>query len=148
MIGIALLFETEVGMMLVHHLIVPSEYSTHLRFLYTTLVQCWSTIFRCCAGVEPTTCAWDNISQIVMPSASGHVRTWPLLSCNRNKARNDRVVKRWPSYSRIHINHGEWISPISQSILYQFSWNFTHTIFHSCRHYPEISRSFDDYLRS
>ena len=28
-------------------------------------------------------------------------------------------------YSRIHINRGELISPISQSILNQFSINFT-----------------------
>ena len=30
-------------------------------------------------------------------------------------------------YSRIHNNRGERISPISQSILNQFPWNFTHT---------------------
>ena len=52
------------------------------------------------------------------------------------------------TYSRIHINRGGWISPIFQSILNQFLWNFTHTIFHSCRDYtPKVSRSFDKYLR-
>ena len=43
-------------------------------------------------------------------------------------------------YSQIHIkfiNQDYWISRISQSILNQFSWNFTHTIFDSCRNYPE-----------
>ena len=38
-------------------------------------------------------------------------------------------------YSRIQINRGKQFSPISQSILNQFSCNFTHTIFHSCRDY-------------
>ena len=45
-------------------------------------------------------------------------------------------------YSRIHINRGEWFSPISQSIPNQFSWNFTHTIFHSCCDYPECFAKF------
>ena len=36
------------------------------------------------------------------------------------------------------INQDYWISLIYESILNQFSWNFTHTIFHSCRHYPEV----------
>ena len=45
-------------------------------------------------------------------------------------------------YSRIHINRGEWISPFFQSILNQFLLNFTHTIFHSCRDYPESFAKF------
>ena len=34
-------------------------------------------------------------------------------------------------YNQIHIkfiDRGEWISPIPQSILNQFSWNLAHTI--------------------
>ena len=38
--------------------------------------------------------------------------------------------------SLIHINRGDWISPISQSILNQFLWNCTHTMLPSCRDYP------------
>ena len=48
-------------------------------------------------------------------------------------------------YTSIHIHRGGWISPITPSILNQFSWNFTHTIFHLCRDYPE---SFDKYFKS
>ena len=45
-------------------------------------------------------------------------------------------------YTTIHIHRGGWISPITPSILNQFSWNFTHTIFHSCRDYPESFAEF------
>ena len=52
------------------------------------------------------------------------------------------------TYNRIHINRGAWISPISRSILNQFSKNL-HTVFSihvvTTR---KISRSFDKYLRS
>ena len=42
--------------------------------------------------------------------------------------------------SQIHIkfiNQDYWILRISQVNSQHFSWNFTHTIFHSCRVYPE-----------
>ena len=45
-------------------------------------------------------------------------------------------------YSQIHINRGEWFSPNYQSILKQFSWNFTHTIVHLCRDNPESFAKF------
>ena len=48
-------------------------------------------------------------------------------------------------YSQIHItfiNQDYWFSRISQSILNQFLWNSTHTIFHSCRDYPENFEKF------
>ena len=46
------------------------------------------------------------------------------------------------NYTRIHIHRRGWISPISPSILNQFSWNFTHIIFHLCRDYPESFAEF------
>ena len=52
------------------------------------------------------------------------------------------VASPSPHYTRIHIHRGGWISPISQSILNQFPWNCTHTIFHSCRDYPESFAKF------
>ena len=78
-----------------------------------------------------------------------------IQAYKRHNSKTQRRVKwrQWNSvpvllvlpYSQIHMNCDEWISPISQSILNQFSLNFTHTIFHSCRDYPE---NFDKYLRS
>ena len=52
------------------------------------------------------------------------------------------AIKKAEYYSRIHTSRGEWMSPISQSILNQLSGNFTHTIFHSCRDYPESFAKF------
>ena len=45
---------------------------------------------------------------------------------------------KWGNYSQIDIkfiNQDLLISRISQSILNQLPYNFTHTMFHLCRHY-------------
>ena len=49
-------------------------------------------------------------------------------------------------HSRIHINRGEWISPI-QSILNQFEILHTQFSFHVVTNL-KVSRSFDKYLKS
>ena len=57
-----------------------------------------------------------------------------------NESRTVDPLSPMHDYSQIHIkfiNQDYWISRISRSILNQFSWNFTHIIFHSCRDYPE-----------
>ena len=77
-----------------------------------------------------------NISAILTISDVSILRLGYMLSFSpEHSGGRDRS-----NYSQIHIkfiNQDYWISRISQSILNQFSWNFTHTIFHSCRDYPE-----------
>ena len=80
---------------LLYHLNVAHN----LRCLHATLVRCRSTISRYWACVEPTNCALESISPIVMLSASD-----PLLQPSHHRLCLAIGTRRWLKKGSTFIN--------------------------------------------
>ena len=118
MISIALLFETYIGTMPVHHLKMLGRNCINCNMQDTVLAQLLhhpntahtslfvshvgmmpSTIYRCWAGLEPLTCAGDNISPIIMRSASD-----PLPQRSHDRSCLAIGARRWPNTGSMLTN--------------------------------------------
>ena len=94
----------------------------------------------------PGTFLYPDHTQIrSLPKALDSIQTLPKLKTFKKTTAFFIAHDFNIYYSQIHItfiNQDYWFSRISQSILNQFSWNFTHTIFHSCLDYSENFEKF------